>query len=240
VVPLLLPPGAPLGFPDARLAGPDGLVAIGGDLSPERLHLAYREGVFPWFSEGQPPLWWSPDPRAVLRPERLHVPRSVARRMRRGGFELRWDADFDAVIRACGERRQDGTWILPSMIRAYTALHRAGNAHCLAVWIDGELAGGIYGVRVGALFAAESMFHRVSDMSKVALVTLVRELAARGCELIEVQFLTPHLERFGAEEISRDDYLAELLRLRDRRLRPSPRRNGREVAGPGPSVPLRR
>lgn len=218
MIPRLLLPGDRIAFPDPRRADEDGLVAVGGDLSPERLLAAYRAGIFPWFSEGQPPLWWSPDPRAVLSVTELHVPRRLRDRLRRGDFELRWNTDFEAVMRACGEQREEGTWITEEMLAGYGALHRRGVAHALAVHRGGELVGGIYGVQIGAVFAAESMFHRATDMSKVALVRLVERLAAAGVELLEVQFLTPFLAQFGVREIPRASYLQRLAELRDRRV----------------------
>jgi len=210
--PVVLAPGKALAFPDPQSADDDGLVAIGGDLSARRLLLAYESGIFPWYGPGLPPLWWSPDPRAVLDADQLHVSRSLRRGLRRGGFELSWNRAFAAVMRACGDERDTGTWILPEMIQAYAGLHRMGRAHSLEVWTDGELAGGLYGVQCGGLFAAESMFHRRTDASKVALVAAVHSLFARGIELFDVQFLTPHLASLGACEISRSRYLARLHR----------------------------
>jgi leucyl/phenylalanyl-tRNA--protein transferase len=205
--PPLLRPGSPAWFPDPRGYDAQGLVAIGGDLGVERLLAAYSRGVFPWFDAGHPPLWWSPDPRALLSPERLHVGRSLRRVLARGGFELGWNRCFECVMRECGRRRDDGTWIVPEMLAAYAELHRAGHAHSLEVFVAGELVGGIYGVQRGALFAAESMFHRRTDMSKVALVALVRSLFAAGIAVLDVQFRTDHLARLGAFEVAREDYL---------------------------------
>ena len=180
-----------------------------------RLIVAYRSGIFPWLSPGEPPLWWSPHPRGVLRPEQVHVSRSLRRQLRKGGFQLTWNRAFGPVMQACGDLRPEGTWITMSMTRAYRALHRAGFAHSLEVWHDGELSGGIYGVQVGALFAAESMFHRRTGASKIALAAFARTLARAGVRLIDVQFLTPHLGSMGAVEISRDEYLGEVASLRD-------------------------
>jgi leucyl/phenylalanyl-tRNA--protein transferase len=205
-------------FPDPDRYDAEGLVAIGGDLRPSTLLAAYRAGIFPWYADGSVPLWWSPDPRAVLEPGHLHVSRSLARRLRRGGFALAWNRDFAAVVAACGEGRKDGTWILPEMQIAYGELHRRGHAHSLEVRIDDELVGGVYGVQIGAAFAAESMFHRRDDMSKVALVALVRSLAAAGCELLDVQFATDHLRTLGVREIPRREYLARLAVARTRAL----------------------
>jgi leucyl/phenylalanyl-tRNA--protein transferase len=210
LLPVLLPPYPPYRFPDPRRADGEGLVAIGGDLAPERLLVAYAAGIFPWSSEDMPLLWWSPDPRAILPVERLRVSRSLQRTIRRGGFELTFDVAFRDVIEACAAERTVGTWILPEMIAAYERLHRLGAAHSFEVWRDGVLVGGLYGVQRGALFAAESMFHRATDMSKVALVAAVRSLCARGIELFEVQFVTPHLASMGAVEVPRAEYLARL------------------------------
>jgi leucyl/phenylalanyl-tRNA--protein transferase len=210
--PAFLRPGSPPWFPDPRRAGPEGLVAVGGDLAPERLRLAYASGIFPWFDEQSPILWWSPDPRGVLSVADLHVSRNLARRIRKGGFELTWDRAFGQAIRACGEDRDDGTWILPEMVAAYGRLHEQGAAHSLEVWVGGELAAGLYGVQVGGLFAAESMFHRVRDLSKVALVAAARSLARAGIGLFEVQFVTEHLASLGAVEVPREEYLRRLAR----------------------------
>ncbi len=213
--PWLLPPGAPHRFPDPRDADGEGLLAIGGDLDPARLYAAYRAGIFPWFDAETPPLWWSPDPRAVLVPEHLHVPDRLRRTLRAGGFELRFDTAFRDVMLACDERRPDGSWIVPEMVDAYCALHDLGRARSFEVWRGEELVGGLYGVHIGGVFAAESMFHRATDMSKVALVTAVEALHRAGVELIDVQFETPHLARFGCLVLSRDDYLERLAGLRD-------------------------
>jgi leucyl/phenylalanyl-tRNA--protein transferase len=213
---MLLRPGSAPRFPDPARAGREGLLAIGGDLSPARLLHAYERGIFPWYGPGLPILWWSPDPRAILPRERLHVSRSLRRRIRRGGFALSWNRAFEAVIAACGEDREEGTWLIPEMVAAYTELHRLGHAHSLEVWQDGALAGGLYGVQRGGLFAAESMFHRENDLSKVALVAAVQSLCAAGIELFEVQFVTPHLQRFGAVAIRRREYLRRLQQARTR------------------------
>lgn len=208
--PVVLSPRKVVPFPDPSAFDADGLLAIGGDLRPERLLLAYRSGVFPWYAEGYVPMWWSPDPRAVLDPAHLHTSRSLGRRLRRGGFTLTWNRCFSRVMAACGERRHGGTWIIPEMAVAYGALHELGHAHSLEVWRGEDLVGGIYGVQIGAAFAAESMFHRATDMSKVALVALVRSLFAAGIELFDVQFVTPHLRTLGAFSISRREYLRRL------------------------------
>ena len=191
--PIALTPDSPVRFPDPRLYDGQGLVAVGGDLSQARLLAAYRRGIFPWYDVGYPPMWWSPDPRAILEPAELHVGRSLRRVLLRGGFELRWNTCFERVMAECGRGRDEGTWIMPEMVQAYVRLHRAGHAHSLEVFQAGELVGGVYGVQLGAAFAAESKFHRRTDMSKVALVALVRSLAAAGIELLDVQFVTDHL-----------------------------------------------
>lgn len=221
MLPVLLSPGAPVAFPDPGLADADGLVAVGGDLSPERLLHAYDHGIFPWYDGSMPQLWWSPDPRAVLAPENLHVSRSLERKLKAQAFRLTWDREFTKVIRACGENRSDGTWLTPEMIAAYEELHRLGHVHSLEVWSgeeNTELVGGIYGVHRGGLFAAESMFHRRTDASKIALVALVRSLVARGVELFDVQILTGHLQSMGAAGIPREDYLARVQELVQKRV----------------------
>jgi leucyl/phenylalanyl-tRNA--protein transferase len=215
--PVLLLPGGPIAFPDPEQADDDGLLAIGGDLSRERLLHAYDHGIFPWFDEGVPPLWWSPNPRAVIEPGGVHVSRSLRRVLRSDRFTVTWNRAFEAVMRSCGDR-PGGTWILPEMIEAYTALHRAGDAYSIEVWEEGELAGGLYGVQRGALFAAESMFHRSTDASKVALVYAVRSLFAAGIMLFDVQLLTSHLASMGASEISRSSYLARAREACQRRV----------------------
>jgi len=183
---------------------------MGGDLEPATLLAAYRQGIFPWPVEGIDLLWWSPDPRAVLPPDGMHVSRSLARTLRRGRFRVTIDAAFDEVVAGCADREDSETWITPAIRDAYAHLHRLGWAHSVEVWADGALAGGLYGVSIGALFAAESMFHRVSDASKVALVALVQHARAVGVQLVDVQMPTPHLESLGAVTISREQYLQAL------------------------------
>lgn len=212
---LYLRPGDRIVFPDPRGASREGLLAIGGDLSPRRLLTAYALGIFPWFSDDALPEWWSPDPRAVIPVDDVHVSRSLARRLRRGEFRLSWNEAFDDVLDACATENRDGTWILPSMVSAYRLLHRLGHAHSLEVWMDGALAGGIYGVHLGGLFAGESMFHRRTDASKIALVACVRSVAAAGIRLFDVQMSTPHLTSLGAVEWPRSRYLDELERIRE-------------------------
>ncbi len=210
--PTFLLPDAPIVFPDPIDADTEGLVAVGGDLSPERLLRAYENGIFPWYEDGLPPLWWSPDPRAVISVETLHVSRRLERRLRQGRFTFTWDRAFDDVMRACAELRDGGTWIIDEMFAAYALLHRLGYAHSLEVWSENELVGGFYGVRCGALFAGESMFHRETDASKAALVAGVRSLSARGVSLFDVQMMTDHLASMGAVEWPRERYVAEVRR----------------------------
>lgn len=209
-------------FPDPRSANPDGIVAVGGDLHPETLKLAYRQGIFPWPVEGLPLLWFSPPERGVLDFVDLHLPRSLQRARRRCGYRLTIDAAFPAVIRACaGTPRpgQAGTWITPSIIAAYEGLHRLGIAHSAEAWAGDRLVGGIYGVDAGGAFAGESMFHRVPDASKLALVHLVEHLAARGLDWLDIQVLTPHMARLGARAVPRKEFLARLAETRARSLR---------------------
>lgn len=196
-------------FFDPSLADDIGLVAVGGDLSPGRLLQAYRAGVFPWFNEGGPILWWSPEPRAIFELDRVHISRRLARTLRTGKFLFTVNAAFSRVMRGCGVR-SEGSWISPAMLDAYELLHRLGFAHSVEAWQDGELAGGIYGVAIGGFFAGESMFHRRTDASKAALAFLVDHLRSRGFQLFDTQLLTPHTASLGAVEIARDDYLARL------------------------------
>ncbi|MEX2172085.1 MAG: leucyl/phenylalanyl-tRNA--protein transferase [Pirellulales bacterium] len=197
-------------FPPAWQADRDGLLCAGGNLQPELLLDAYRHGIFPWPSDDQSPLmWWSPDPRAVIELDRFHASRRLTRTIRSGQFSVSCDRDFGGVIRACaGEHtRQGGTWITRKMIAAYERLHNLGHSHSIEVRQDDRLVGGVYGISLGGLFAAESMFHRVTDASKVALVHLVGHLRARGYTLLDIQQWTPHTGRFGASEIPRSQYL---------------------------------
>jgi leucyl/phenylalanyl-tRNA--protein transferase len=193
-----------------RWAREAGLVAVGGDLRPERLLRAYRRGVFPWYNDGDPVCWWSPDPRAIFELDGLHVSRRLRRTLRSPRFELSANRDFAGVIRGCADRPGEGTWITADMIAAYETLHRLGHAHSVEAWRDGQLAGGIYGVVVGGLFAGESMFTRVRDASKVALAYLVDRLRQRGFTLFDIQFLTEHTARLGAVEIPRVEYVRRL------------------------------
>jgi leucyl/phenylalanyl-tRNA--protein transferase len=201
-------------FPDPTLAEtePDGLLAVGGDLSPDRIVQAYRQGVFPWYSEDQPILWWSPDPRMVLFPDRLHISRSLGKEMRRNRFQITVDRAFSQVIEACAHPRGDeqGTWLLPEMIAAYRQLHELGVAHSVEVWQEGKLAGGLYGNALGGVFFGESMFTRVANASKVAFVRLVQGLTRQGFQLIDCQVFTTHLQSLGAELIPREEFLSLL------------------------------
>jgi leucyl/phenylalanyl-tRNA--protein transferase len=199
----------------SALREPNGLLAVGGDLSPERLLAAYRRGIFPWFSEGDPLLWWSPDPRMVLFPAELKLSRSLVKTLRNSPYEVRFDSAFDQVITGCAAPRAgaSGTWIVDEMQDAYKQLHRLGYAHSAETWIDGELAGGLYGVALGNMFYGESMFTRVRDASKIAFVHLVRHLQARGFGMIDCQMHTRHLASLGAHEIPREEFAARLADL---------------------------
>lgn len=202
-----------IAFPDPSLAEPDGLLAVGGDLSPRRLVAAYALGIFPWFSTETPILWWSPDPRLVLLPEELHVPRSLSRTLRRGAFSFTADRAFEAVIRRCSKTPrpgQDGTWITDEMVDAYVRLHRLGLAHSFEAWEGESLVGGLYGVSLGAAFFGESMFSDRPDASKAAFVRSIEFLAGRGIDLVDCQVRTDHLVRFGARELPRADFLGRL------------------------------
>ncbi len=200
---------------ETALADPNGLLAMGGDLSPARLLDAYRHGIFPWFNPGEPILWWSPDPRMVLVPDEVRVTRSLARRLRNAGFELRVDSAFAEVMRACAAPREGagGTWISPAMVAAYTRLFEAGYAHSVETWRDGQLVGGLYGVAIGRMFYGESMFSREPDASKVALVRLARQLQRWQFGLIDCQMETPHLASLGARTIPRAGFTARLAEL---------------------------
>jgi leucyl/phenylalanyl-tRNA---protein transferase len=204
-------------FPPVQraLEHPNGLLAAGGDLSPSRLLAGYRHGIFPWFSDEDPILWWSPDPRTVLYPAELKVSRSLAKAIRNRPHEIRFDHAFSAVIAACAAPRPNasGTWITDRMREAYERLHRLGHAHSVETWIDGELAGGLYGVALGRVFFGESMFTRARDASKMALVALVEHCRREGIMLIDCQMHTRHLESLGAREIRRREFAGLLQEL---------------------------
>ena len=212
-----LDPLAPALFPDPRsaLAEPNGLLAFGGDLSPQRLVAAYTRGIFPWYSEGDPLLWWSPDPRCVFLTDAVHLSHSLAKFLRKSTWQWSMNRAFEDVMRACAAPREDqqGTWITPDMITAYTNLHLLGQAHSLEVWDGDTLVGGLYGVAVGRMFSAESMFSRRTNASKLALHALARTLRERGFPLIDAQVPNPHLLRMGAQEMPRTQFLARLEHL---------------------------
>ncbi|MBM7455842.1 leucyl/phenylalanyl-tRNA--protein transferase [Oceanisphaera litoralis] len=204
-----------LWFPDPSqaLIEPNGLLAVGGDLSPERLLLAYRMGIFPWYDQSQPLLWWSPDPRAVLEPDKLHISRSLARLARRGQYRLTVNTAFEQVIRACRQLRETqeaGTWITAGIEQAYCRLHQLGHAHSIEVWQGERLVAGLYGIGLGTLFCGESMFHRVDNGSKLAMLGLCRHLHRHGGELIDCQLPTPHLMSLGATSWPRSRFLHKL------------------------------
>ncbi|GLZ23926.1 leucyl/phenylalanyl-tRNA--protein transferase [Stutzerimonas stutzeri] len=209
-----------LSFPplETALREPNGLLAAGGDLRPERLLAAYRHGCFPWYQEGQPLLWWSPDPRTVLFPDELHVSRSLRKRMRNGDYRVTFDTAFAEVIQGCAGPRSyaDGTWITTPMQDAYVRLHEMGVAHSVEVWQQGQLVGGLYGLAMGELFFGESMFSRATDASKVGFVTLVERLREWGFALIDCQMPTRHLESFGARSIPRAAFAEALAMHLDR------------------------
>ena len=202
-----------LEFPHPRFAEKDGLLAIGGDLGQDRLLLAYRMGIFPWFSDNEPILWWSPDPRLILDPKNLRVPRSLQKIIRRRRFRITMDTAFERVITGCARVRlqnREGTWIGDRMIDAHCGLHRSGFAHSVEAWVGDELAGGLYGVSLGGCFFGESMFTRISNASKAALVALAEHLTRLSIGMIDCQVKTPHLIRFGAREIPRARFLDQL------------------------------
>jgi leucyl/phenylalanyl-tRNA--protein transferase len=199
-----------LRFPDPRRADEEGLVAVVGDLSVQRLLLAYRSGIFPWTAN--PVTWWSPDPRGIFELDGFHISRSLARVLRQAPFEIRLDSAFQDVMEGCAEpaRGRRSTWITPEFISAYCELYEQGHAHCLECWQNDELVGGIYGVSLGGFFAGESMFHRVTNASKVALYNLIEHLRQRGYVLFDTQMLTPITEQLGGVNISREEYLMRL------------------------------
>lgn len=203
-----------LDFPAPELATPEGIIAVGGDLSPERLLTAYSEGIFPWFNEGDPILWWSPDPRFVLFPDELVVSRSMRPYFNQKKFQVTFDRDFEGVMRNCQQSNRNGqsgdTWITEDMIRAYVQVHDMGYAHSVEVWQDEELVGGLYGISMGKIFFGESMFAKVSNASKYGFITLVQKLREKGFILIDCQQQTQHLGSLGARPISRKSFLQSL------------------------------
>ena len=211
--------GEELQFPPAHLATDDGLLAVGGDLSPERLLLAYRLGIFPWFSEGDPILWWSPSPRLILEFDELRISKRLQRTLRRNPFEVTMDAAFSQVVTCCAaapRRHQHDTWITSEMITAYTQLHDLGFAHSVECWQDGKLAGGLYGIALGGVFFGESMFSAVADSSKVAFVRLTEKLVEWDFDFIDCQVKNDHLQRLGAKEIAGESFRARLAKSADR------------------------
>ena len=200
-------------FPPPHLAGSDGLLAIGGDLSTERLLLAYRMGIFPWFSDDEPIMWWSPDPRLVLYPQDFRIPKSLKKVINKNIFKVTMDSSFEQIISLCAQTRlqkNEATWLGEDMIEAYCNLHEAGYAHSVEAWHEGELAGGLYGVSLGKCFFGESMFTRISNASKIAFIALVEYLKKLTFDLIDCQLTTEHLKNFGAMEIPRDFFLKQL------------------------------
>ncbi|MGF1484712.1 MAG: leucyl/phenylalanyl-tRNA--protein transferase [Opitutales bacterium] len=212
-------------FPDPRTAPRDGPIAIGGDLSVERLLAAYARGIFPWFGEDEPILWWCPDPRFVLLPEAAHIAKNLERERRKPRWRVTMDTAFQEVIHACASQKrhdQDGTWITPEMRQAYTELHRTGFAHSVECWCEGSLAGGLYGVSLGGVFFGESMFHHADNASKVAFAALLDWLRANDFDLIDCQQRTRHLASFGARETARDAFLDQLEASLQRPTLPGP------------------
>jgi leucyl/phenylalanyl-tRNA--protein transferase len=212
-------------FPDPELAEEDGLLGVGGDLSPERLLLAYASGIFPWFSKGEPIMWWSPDPRCVLRPEKLKISTSLRQALKKDNYEIRFDTCFEEVIRQCSATKrkgQRGTWITREMQEAYIKLYELGFSHSTEVFMDGELAGGLYGISIGGTYSGESMFHLRPEASKIALFHLVERLKERGYPLIDCQVTNQHLLSLGAEEMPRKEFLKQVIKNREK-----PGHNGR-------------
>jgi leucyl/phenylalanyl-tRNA--protein transferase len=217
----LLGPTDPFPPVEEALDDPNGLLAAGGGLRVDRLIEAYARGIFPWFGDGDPVLWWCPDPRMVLATDAVHLSRSLARRLKKGGFEITFDRAFSRVLAECAapRRHESGTWLVPAMRKAYERLFEAGAAHSIEVWIDGDLAGGLYGVSLGRMFFGESMFTRRTDGSKIAIVVLARHLRIWGVPLIDCQMRTAHLATMGAREVPRRRFVA---RVRDLVRQPAP------------------
>ena len=218
--------------PEEALRDPDGLLAAGGDLAPERLVLAYRSGIFPWYGDNQPILWWSPDPRCVIIPGQEHISRSLRRTINQQRFRITIDQAFGDVIRRCGSARPEGTWIIPEMIEAYETLHQQGLAHSFEAWnSDGELVGGLYGVALGRCFFGESMFSRETNASKVVFVAICQQLARWGYRLMDCQVENDHLLTLGAHTIPRTEFLSILQENVDQ----SPDQSGWHIDSPWPS-----
>jgi len=219
-LPLLDPQHPVFPNPATALGYPDGLLAAGGNLSVDTLLSAYRQGIFPWYEQGQPILWWSPNPRAVIVPEQIHISKSLAKTLRRGGYHITTDLAFEAVITACAQPRpehedrpgENHTWISPEMIAAYLRLFEAGHAHSVEYWLDGQLCGGLYGLAIGNVFCGESMFSRASNASKIAFSHLAKGLAEAGFALIDCQIENDHLNSLGAQALPREDFIASLKR----------------------------
>lgn len=202
-----------LWFPPLSEAGANGLLAIGGDLNPERLLLAYRSGIFPWYNEEEPPLWWSPDPRCVLFPNEVHISHSMRQLLSRNAFTITTNLAFEAVISKCGSSRAEGSWITPQIIQAYNTLHQLGYAHSVEAWMNNELVGGLYGICIGRIFFGESMFSKVSNASKYAFITYMQQLQHKGVVLVDCQVHNPHLESLGARMIPRSAFMTYLKRF---------------------------
>ncbi len=210
-----LAPGDEFPSPELALSEPNGLLAAGGSLDIDSLKRAYYHGIFPWYSEDQPPLWWSPDPRAVLLPGGLHISKSMQRVIRQREYRITTDTAFTSVIQACSTNRRDGTWILPEMLEAYDHLCEQGSAHSVEVWDQHKLVGGLYGVTVGGLFCGESMFHRQTNASKLAFIVTASELFASGFTMIDCQLENPHLTTLGVQSMPRHEFLERLANARD-------------------------
>jgi leucyl/phenylalanyl-tRNA--protein transferase len=210
--------GKELKFPPVDMANKDGLLAIGGDLKLERIMLAYNQGIFPWYSDETPIMWWSPDPRFVLFPSKLKISKSTRQLLRKNPFKITFDRRFEEVIRQCQNaprKEQDGTWITDELVNAFIKLHKKGFAHSVEVWQNNELVGGLYGLSIGKVYFGESMFSKVSNASKVGFITLVQEMQKRGISLVDCQVHTDYLESLGAEHITRDNYMGHLEVLLD-------------------------
>lgn len=231
-MPIYRLPETGVAFPDPFDAEPDGLLAVGGALSPHRLVAAYCAGIFPWYHEDSPPLWWTPDPRCILLPKEFHLPRSLRRTMEKGVFSFTFDAAFEDVIDGCAGPRGDyhGTWLVPDMIAAYTNLHHLGLAHSVEAWKDGRLAGGLYGLALGGAFFGESMFYREANASKAAFAYLVDKLTRSGFTLIDCQQVTDNMLRFGARPVPRAEFMQRLQAALEQTLHQGRWQNGIPLA----------